>query len=271
MVFRKRKFSGTSGSRKRFKRSFKRRRFSGRKGKRVNAYSTSGPLRRPIGYVAKKMSGRHWRSNLYRQTQHQTHYQSRFFISGANTTGVTVATGPLIVQPATMTATGGAGNPFWINAGGAVTPDTGAALPLFVNDIILRGGRISCTVSVLGDITNPVYVRMYLMRTVPVPDFTLLPAALGMMSDPDDAADVTTKTGKIIMRREGMLNDDSSSMKVDYRLSPQKIDQIRFQSNTGAQLVWLITAANIHNATTVPFNVVNGWNVSFSADAIGTT
>lgn len=224
-----------------------------------------------VGFRARKTSTRTFRRMLWRDTLNQTHHRSLLDQT------VVVAT-PNNLTQATLSILEGLPGNFWTAAGGTVAHDTGTAVPLFSGDLVLRGGisRITLTNRVNPTDTmpsDPVRVSIFAVWTKKVPGVITFPSPVPTMWDPSTVADFLTY-GRVLFKREALLKGDGEVLSCYFRYKVQKIDRAVFNSG-GGRLQWFVLVSQTSNteAIAVPENVdvVLSHNVSFAADAIGTT
>lgn len=239
-------------------RAFKRRR-TVRKGRKTIAFTSQSGIGRSLGFRSRKLVRRRWNSMLWNTTLQKEHYRSNlaqhFTISATNS--------PLMnytVQNALNFA-----NPFWLAAGGAVSTDA-VAVPSFDGDIILRGGKIGLLLSNPIADTTSIRVQVMLIRTGLNVDPTITGTTVSVGWDPSLAVDFPSRVGKVIYRKDILL-ENSSTSEVEYRVKIQKIDQDNFLSNKYTYR-WFIMACNPEATGSTSLAITRYYNLSFSADAI---
>lgn len=242
----------------RFKRRFRPRRF---------------PLRRLFRRrnPKNKYSPRRFRRLILNDTQSSTHYRSirataalrQSTAGGTNTNLHFDKQVALSVTPA---------NFFWLAAGGAISPDTGVALPGFGRNIVIRGGRISCQVSLRSDAIETVKVVIWLIYRTPCSDNAILSTSgdRSVLWDPQIEPDFT-RYGRIVRRWQAILEPKtgSCSFQVFHPLKPQKIDQKNFE-NSGSILEWVtgVQKVSVVGLPVAQVDVVYSHSLSFSGDEI---
>jgi len=199
---------------------------------------------------------------LWESTLFSTHYRSLFcgtgsFATPANNTDL--STGGLNLIRAT--------NNFWTAAGGALPVDIGTPVPLFKGDIILRGGIWSVTFYNPGP--GDVMLTCWECFTIPDPNLALFPTAAVKGWDPTISGDFTTLIGKAKYNK--MVNlEGGNSYTISGRFRVQKIDEAVHALE--GKSPWLFFGiGNIGQVIPVNVNYTLSYNLSFSADAIGTT
>lgn len=244
-------------------RPFKRRRISVRR--RNTSYNTKSGAARSFFFRKRRLSGRTFRRIIYRNSQFTTHYRSIGSTSGslASPVGSTTANTSFVNALDNGAAT------FWTTTGGALSPDTGVSVPLFKGDITLRGGIIG--VRVYNDGAYPMHLKIWLVWTkdsfaTNSANYTLSGVPIGWdpTTVPDFARDLTfIKSWSFNIEQLNMIT-------VEHKLRPTKIDQLRFATDV-TRPFWLFSVSDGDTAGQDNARVVSYFNVSFSADAIGTT
>lgn len=148
--------------------------------------------------------------------------------------------------------------------------DASVSVPLFRGDVTLRGGRAGLSLSLSSTAVDTVDVTIYLVFTNDNPDLTRLSTPQSLGWDPEVTADFATRTGKVLLRRHALLTSLNTSMMMEHRLRIRKVDEVR-HSTGGKQFIWVVHAVNLTSATAVVLQGNAFSNLSFSADAIGTT
>lgn len=272
--FRKRKFSGSSMTR-RVRRRFGRRRRPMFKRRRVVTYSSNSI--RPvdgIGFRKRRIKASRYRRMLFNSTNFKNHYRS-------------IASNGFIIPTPNDITTGGVnwfsawpdGAPFWTAAGGAQPIDTGIAVPTFGREVFLRGGMIRCTVAnpspdISTGGSESIRVRVFAVRTIKNPNTAWLGAALptqvqSQLWDPSVVPDFD-RFGKVLFEREFDLPPNNSAMDVCMRLRPQRIDELE-DSLSGNKIVWVVLVGQLTNTEAVNavenVTVTVSHNLSFAADS----
>lgn len=285
----KRRFAGRS---RRFRKRprFGRRKAFVRRGRKSTGYASTSRWGRPYSnnYRGRRLSKRKWRSVIWRDTLASQHYRSI-------QSGLQPLTGPAIGTPnqaavylfPALQVTAGVfqqhhtvGSEFWIS--GVQPPDIGAAVPLFRGEITLRGGIARLMVGAYPE--NVIMrIKVYAVWANKNPDKDVY----GLINntnvqvewDPSVVPEFSTKFGKILYQREAMV-PVGESFEITHRFKPQKIDQAVYRGAppaagnevAGNQLWWIVCIVPLDiNGISGPVTCVNSFNLSFSADAIGTT
>lgn len=233
-------------------------------GPKTLGYSSLNTKDHVFGFRTKKTSRKAYKSHLWNSTLFNTHYRSILSNSSAPVTPATVNTGLLLGT--NMYRTGGV--PFWTTAGGLLQTDSSITPPLFKGDIILRGGVWECQCTNTST-TNDVRIKVWVMRSTNDPDFSFEPALPPVAWDPTAAPDFIKEIGKPYMFREIVL-EQGNSYTLKGRFKLQKIDEVTYGRQGLSPLVYMLFH-NVGHATATTINVLYNYNLSFSADAIGTT
>lgn len=257
-----------------------------RRGQRGQATTTRWGRPNAINFRARRTGVRQWRRLIYRDTQAAAHYRS--ISQGVpNTTGAAiggVASGSVYMVPALQVLA--ALSPFqpfhtsvfWTVAGGLRDLDFGVTPPLFKGDITLRGGIARLFIGSYPE-NVPLRVKVWAVWSKTQPDVDIYNAVNNTNQptewDPSTVPDFTTKFGKILYSKQALV-PVGESFEIVHRFKPQKIDQVRFTGTAlepaGNQLWWMFQLVNLDaNTLSDRITCVNSFNVSFSADAIGTT
>jgi len=267
-MFRKRIRASAPFSRNvRRKRFVRRRRRSG--ARRVTSMTQFQGRGGMLNYRARKYGKRRWRRLLWNSTQHKSHYRSYFTSNATLSTPATI--GASTISTFFARANSVATAFFWLAANGATPLDAGGAVPLFTgSDIILRGGKLGLMIAAGDLVTDQVLVKVWLVSTVVDPDLTLISTPESLAWDPSVDPDFSTRIGKPILYRQAFLSTDMSDFDIQYRMKPQKIDQ-NVEAQLGKSYLWLVSATNLTTAAATTVRVLPYWNLSFSADSVGTT
>jgi len=254
----KRKRSSYGGK----KRNFKRRRTNRSRGSRVSSTTSKAGKFATIGaFKSRKLSRRKYNHALWNSTMFMPHYRS--IASGVSVINTNASAGLC-----TCSLVGGlsvGSQPFYLLAGGAQALDTGVAVPTFNGDITIRGGTMG--IQLANDVADATSqnITVFLVRTGKEYDVAGFPTNVNIGWDPTIVPDFSTNVGKIIMRKEVILENVSSAM-VSYRIPIQKIDRVAYLANKN-MYVWIIIA-NSPSGTAATFTVVNYFNLSFVGDAV---
>jgi len=246
-------------------RPFKKARFVKRKrrGGRSSTYTSKMVKGNAFGFKTKRISRRSWNHKLWDSTLQKQHYRSVRSDSSTVTTSALASEATVL----TLSAINNSNN-FWLAAGGAISVDTGIPVPLFQDDITLRGGTVQLTISNTTANTEQMKFTVYLVKTGVNGNFGLLTSPQPILFDPSLIVDFTKNIGSIKLKREFII-ENNVSMVIDYRLPIQKIDQGQFASGLHVYS-WIILYSSPCGGA-VDARWVRSHNLSFSADAIGTT
>lgn len=255
---------------------FIRRRFSRFKrfrsgGRRTNSYTAQRGSAVALRFRGRRISRRAWRGSLFRSTRHKAHYRSIGIAVNSGSTGGTQG----FSSPDLHFAVGGLSVPtaFWTTGGGLQAYDlTSPTPPLFQDDLIIRGGKVSLHVSVPATVVDAVAIRVWWIRTVKnaVAGATAI-GPLGIQPygwDPSTLADFDRIVGSIIHTSEAVLNPDNSYATFEIRVPIQKANQVDWLQG-GPQILYAFQTTNLSSNTSVPINWTSTWNLSFSGDANG--
>jgi len=263
MAGRKRVYAGAPSMRMFKKRKF-RRRFK-RRGRKTSSYSTkSGSGGRPITYVNRKFRPRVWRRDMWKDTQYKQHFRSADVNTGTITTGTTLGLGSVTLRSAMES-----GDPFFETDGGAIDPD-GGVVPTFKGDIVVRGGRMSLTLTNTST-DDPVRVVVNLMWTVSNPTFaagafTGFPTVTSLDGDVTDTPEFRKKYGRLY-RIKTMDLEPLTSFTVEKRIPIMKIDQVTWTTVQGSKPFWEIECFNLKDSTDVSITQISSFSLSFVGDA----
>jgi len=266
MAFRKRVYA-TAFRRKNTGGITKRRRFANKKryGKKSTTYSSLSTRSTNFGFKTKRTSGRIYRKKLWDDTLFKAHYRS---CASVSTTTATPASGSLasgIIYQALDP-----GSRFWTAAGGAIDVD-GGTMPLFTDDIILRGGV--CEINFVNtdpDDNDIINFGIYFIRGADNPDLASFNStSYPKLWDPRIYPEFKGKVGSILQRWNFVLKP-GEEMTIKRRLRIQKVDIAAWANQGTGRLYWVVVANSI-NATAATYTYNIGYNVSFSGDVVGTT
>lgn len=235
----------------------------GRRGRRTTTYTTQSGTGSSSNYRGRRMSGRKYRSILWRDTIMKQHYRS----IGSKFTATAT---PNNVTQCTVVTFGALDNgvaQFWETAGGATGVDAGVAVPIFGSTIILRGGVARLAIS-SSSTDDPVRVRIWAVWTTANPSLIPANGTYPLDWDPSTIPTPQREFGKILFNKEAMLLG-GNTVTCTYRHKVQKIDKEEFQ-NGGRRLIWVYSVAQLNNTEAIlaPESVtaVASFNLSFSAD-----
>lgn len=265
MAFRKRTYAGFKRKRGgNFVRPAKRRRFTRvRRGRNNASYSTQSGSANPIGFRSRRVRPRQFQRILWRDTVASAHYRSL----GAGAGSVSTPVGSNTMTVSFINAMDNGSGAFWTTAGGALPIDTGITLPLFQGDITVRGGMIG--VRFYNDGAYAAHVMCYLVKAVPRPDNTIITSPQPVGWDPSTIPDFSKDFGKVIMSRRFIV-EPLAMMSIEKRIWPMKIDQVAWATDA-QRLYWLFGVSDGDTSGQDNIRIVPYFNLSFSADAIGTT
>lgn len=246
-------------------RPMRRRRFSSRKNSNWTSQSS-----KPGGITFKKRRfGRaRWKNLLWTSTQGMTHYRS----SNAAATTLTCAAGADLNLVSLQTSRRFAGNAFWVTAGGAVNPD-GGVMPTFSanSDITVRGGVYGIRIGNIPDLSDAnkdsINVVIYLIKTSKGFTPASVPAtSVSVGWDPTLIADFQTTIGKVILRKNFLVNE-GDSFTIERRMSVQKVDQTEY-GNLISEYQWMVVYGNTAGVSANTLKVTTYYNMSFSGDTV---
>lgn len=227
----------------------------------LSTQSTRGT--RPVYFRSRRFNGARFRRQLIMDTRAMSHYRSYGQVPGTiNSAAITQS---MELSNISLLTNGVAG--FWFAAGGAQPIDTGITLPLFKGDITLRGGK--WTFSAINNSTKILKVFAWYYWSIKRPDFTILPAGPLASYDPTITADFANSIGKVL-KSEVYILKPGEGFNWERRLRPMKVDEVMY-NNSGNLPHLLIGVQNLTDNTINGIAAQTGFNLSFSADAIGTT
>lgn len=232
-----------------------------RKGRAIGQNYTSNAQKGTVlGFRGKKTSRRAYKKHLWDSSTFTTHYRSGNAITSTHATLASVVDGP--VNGFNMLRYG---VPFWTTGGGAITPDTGIAMPpLAGGNVVLRGGVWTMSISNTGD--HDITVRMFQGWTVDKPTFSPYePSTNGRGWEPSTSPDFTRFVAKIYKTSESIVQP-GESWTFGGRLKLQKIDVAQYTLEGRCPIIYL----HVYN-TGVPiavgYRVTSTYNLSFTMDA----
>lgn len=159
---------------------------------------------------------------------------------------------------------------FWTVLGGTQQEDAGVAVPTFNGDIILRGGvtRLSVTNKYSLVAGDPVRVTIFTVWNQPtVPGF-VFPSNVPITWDPSCFPDFQ-RNGKVLSRKDAILQTAGESVEVYYRHKVQRIDQGVYFNN-GARIAFFVLISQMSDSdagVAQVCDVVTSHSYSFAADA----
>jgi len=172
-------------------------------------------------------------------------------------------------------AIGGASSPsdFWTVGGGLQIYDVNHTTPpLFQDDVILRGGKVTVHVTIPTSNTDSIACRLFWIRTVP--DSVSGQVILGSIGtvpwgwDPSCSPDFDRLVGRVMFTNEAILNPDNHYVSFQVKLPIQKINQVAWLQG-GPQTALVVQTVNLTSGADVAVNLAFAWNLSFSGDANG--
>jgi len=248
-------------------RLFKRTRYSRRRrfnrSRKSTSFTTQSGRGNTFGFRSRRVGGRRWKSILWRDTISQQHWRSLNAGSGTVTTGAVTTGGGI----ALMNALDAGGAAFWITAGGAQPNNTGSAVPLFRGDITLRGGLIGLKLNNTVA-ANAISAKVYLIQSFARGNVLIFPGTAAIGWDPSIVP--SFRQNFRILRQWTFLIEVEGVAECKYKVPIMKIDKEEWSSDVGRRFFWLVHASS-QDATNHSLNLITYFNVSFSADAIGTT
>lgn len=244
---------------------FTRKRKFTRRPRRTTDYTSLATRGTSIGFRGRKTTRRAYKRHIWNSTIFKTHWRSIQTLASGFTTPASDATAFVSVFNMYRET-----NAFYVTAGGALPTDTGGAVPQFVGDVILRGGKYEMTIHNSSD--NDVKITLYRMMTVNEPDFGTAndwPAdgltAVPQAWDPTTVPNVNTQVGKTWMAREVTLEGGNSYTFVT-RFKMQKIDKDVYAADSKAPYM-IVKYGNVGTATANSIVIKRSYNLSFSGDA----
>jgi len=159
------------------------------------------------------------------------------------------------------------GNEFWTGAGGLRSVNIGITPPLFVGDITIRGGIWGMMFRNTST-TLPVSIKIYIGTTVAFPNYTV-PSSSNIGWDPSVEPDLSQNFAKFNFNNTVQL-EPGETWKIERRVGIKKVDKSVWDQ-TGYMPMVLISAFNVGHATATTINIETYYNMSFAADAVGTT
>lgn len=212
-----------------------------------------------IQYRGKKTSRRVYAKHLWDSTLFKQHWRS---LSSTSFNIVTTASN------VTGTLTGinlwkNAGTSFFTAAGGTVLADTGAVVPTFIGDIILRGGRTEVTFY-NSSATGDVRIKVFLLNTVTDPGFSIEPVSPPIGWDSTVSPDFAQQIGKTWMMKEVVI-EQGNSWTYQMRHKLCKIDQLTYSIEGKSPLMYALLS-NVGHIVPTTVVITKSYNLSFSGD-----
>lgn len=248
---------GAKGKRsKRMKRTVVRRRRS----RRTSNFTSQSGAVRGLGFAKRRrITGAQYRRHLFNGSQFKAHYRSILTEAAGLSTPATIGTGSVARVRAFNS-----NNVFYTAAGGAVPIDSTVPVPIFQDDIVVRGGRIGLKLT--APPTETVVCKVWLVWTVAEPSLTLIPPSATTSWDPTCVPAFRDKVGRIVMYRE-VLIEPSDTASFEWRLRPFKYDKESFLFQ-GNEFQWLVLFYNTYDANAVEVMFIKDFNLSFSGDVV---
>lgn len=240
---------------------YKKRRFIGKRQR--STYTTqSGTGHAGILYQRRKKNIRLVRNQLYRDTQYKTHYRCYFTVAGAANTAASQTNMQIsFVNPFNN------GSDFWTAAGGAQIVDSAGIVPLFLDDLVIRGGKWSYQYT-NTDPSRTIRVRIWYIFTNSRPDTSIIPTSVQTGWDPSVIPDFNSKYGKVLWH-ENVILTPGQSWNYEERVKVQRIDQDVYHL-LGRLPIFLFGLENMTDAVNASGTAKHTLNISFSGDSAGT-
>jgi len=229
---------------------------------RGTAWTSETGIAKGLAYKTRRIGRTAWRRKLWNDTIAKAHYRSNGATSAITTTPVS-ATSLVTVQRG---AIGVAGAAFWTAAGGATSLDAGTPVPIFQDDIILRGGKVGISFYNASTVA-PLYIQCFLVRDMPREVLANIPLNPALGWDHTHVPEFFTDVAKYIMTQKEFTIQTNQVAQVEYRLKPMKIDQQDWVVD-GQQLTWLIAITDYDGVAANAVRITTYHNVSFSADVV---
>lgn len=273
----KRMFSGSTRGRTVRRRLFKTRtrrsRFARRRGRRTNSYTTRSSNANSFGFRSKRISRRAWARKLWDSTLQKSHYRS----VAASLETINSVGNATIVQSYVAQAMDNTLGVFWTTAGGAIDVD-GGTMPLFTDDIVIRGGKVGVHLSNQDpQATDNLNVDVYLYELPNNGTFNgtglgtaAVPVTWPYGWDPTMFPEMQVQLGRLRMKKSVVLKEYENAV-IEYRLRVKKIDTAAWIGEGSGRFFWLIVTGNPSNNNVGTLNVNRYFNLSFAGDIIGTT
>lgn len=262
MAFRKRVFASAFNSnvnRKFKKRKITKRVFKKRRGTGLTSQSGVGSA---FGFRSRRVRPRRWRNMLWASTLQRQHYRSNWAVNVNFNTAASVVSAQVRLLNADDNGTA----PFWQSLGGAVTPDTGVAVPTFTGDIVLRGAQMGL---ILGNPTTTLNdgLRFNILLVKSTQDFdtTGFPTSVPIGWDPSLHPDFRRRIGTIMLNRQVLVSQNEVA-EIKYRRRIQKIDQGDYAAGV-ERFYWVVIVSNSYLGSVQDVSVTSYFNGSFSGDA----
>lgn len=251
-------------------RPFKRRRLVKRSNQKVSTYGNRSDTVSSFRYKARRWSKRRWNRTLWNSTQQKPHFRVAAAWSDAQATPASRLLSRTVIFQAMDN-----GSAFWTAAGGAIDVD-GGTMPIFNDDLVIRGGSVWCTITYVDSVTvlgDHVKCRLFLVRGAPNVNLSGFNSATRSASwDLTMFPEFKYTIGKVIMSKEfdlGSTQGDSRTIR--YRLGVQKIDASAWSALQTGRLFWVLIMHNPATDDASNVNLTFGMSLSFTGDSVGTT
>lgn len=241
---------------------FKRRRTN--TSRRTRTLTTKSGFGSALRFKSRRVPRRRWNSMLWNSTLQKAHYRS----NAALDTTITTQAGTSSATISVLDAMDNGVAPFYTVAGGAQVLDQGSSVPLFKDDIIVRGGKMCLSFS-NSSASVSVEIQAWLIK--PAPRFTSvnLPSVVPAGWDPTLVSEFRNDVGTVKYSTKFLLEPGNIST-IERRIPIQKIDQEAW-ADDGMRWKWIVLVRDFTNIVTAPVGVTSYFNLSFAGDAIGTT
>lgn len=249
--------------------SRKRGRFQRRRGigSKVTSYGNRNDFSANTAFKSRKISRKSWNHKLWDSTLQKAHYR----VAATWVDSITAPANRTQAQHTIFQAMSN-GNAFWTAAGGALDID-GGTIPLFLDDLVIRGGTLSVTLTYVDDtitLGDHCKLRIALIKGAQNINFGTFNGTRDANWDTTMFPEFTSTIGSVVFSREFDLQNNGTSMTFKRRIGIRKIDQGQWVTLGGARHYWYISATNPVNSASVPITLTFGMNMSFSGDIIGT-
>lgn len=265
--FRKRTFASAfkrpGGFRK--KGRFNRKRRFGRRAQKGAFFGTRDDKAISFGYRGKKISPSLWKKKLWDSTLQKSHYRvAATWIDTISTPANRSQSQSTIYQAQSN------GNLFWGATGGAIDVD-GGTIPTFSDDLIIRGGSLSLTVTyvdntvALGDHCK---VKIMLIKGADNINFSGFNGIRDANWDSTMFPEFRARVGKVLFQKEFDLGTEiGTAMTFKRRIGIQKIDTEGWGVLGTGRHYWVVTATNPANNAGTDLTLTFGMSMSFSGDS----
>ncbi|AJD07526.1 putative capsid protein [Sewage-associated circular DNA virus-17] len=264
---RKRIMARRSGFKKR--RISRKSRFARKKrGSGTRSWTQGGSRAMDTRFRSRKLLNSGWRRHLWGQTLHLSPSRSALPVPIVQTSGTILGKGSAVLYwPTFNNAAPSAGNAFWTTAGGLNELDAGVTAPTFTSEnLIIRGGRIGITLTQLGSVSDDIGITVYTLamakNTATGRLVTPVPWGVSIDSAPDFA-----ELGKILDRKDYIMDANFRAVTIERRLKCQKIDMDQYSIQGGQQIAYCVVTTNLTSTTNVTTNFLIYHDLSFSNTA----